>query len=268
MIRVAGAQIRQGIYYLNLRVPPAIQDAYDGHTHLRRSLKTSDPKVAEREVVLRKAEFHHKEQEISHKASIGDLVAKLPSDQLAAFKRAGGTLESLLAAFDTSKVASAFSVVGVTDYDDDGQTPALDKRLQKAADKAIHAELAADVVQEGKTLRALGEDVAIPGGDVIGLRELAEAYFVEEGTPKLSQRAYMYPVRRFIELHGDIPLADLTIDHLRIYETELKRLTSSRKGGVGSEFTGLAPYDTRCTQQGCEPSEIPHFVGAIERIFG
>ena len=228
--RVSGAECRGGRYFLNLRVPPALYDHF-GKTRLRAALKTADPRVAEREVMLRKAEFHRLETELARRADVSALVEQLPDDQRLAFNDAGGTLEGLLDAYERTRTAVAFASVG-DDYADDRPRERLEVDLERAQDQAALSVLTANAVREGKTLRNLGEPVEIPGGDVTGLRELANAYFEEKQTPELSRRTYEHAVRRFIELHGDVPLHDLTKAHLREYATALKTLSPSRKAGV------------------------------------
>lgn len=226
----AGTQTRGDRYFLNLRIPPALQ-AHFGKTHLREALKTADPKVAEREVMLRKADFHRLETEQARRADVSALVDQLPDDQRMAFQEAGGTLEGLLSAYERSRVALAFAAVG-DDYDDDRPRERLEVALERAQDHAALDVLTADAVRDGKALRNLGEPVDLPNGDVTGLRELANAYFEEKQTPELSKRTYEHAVRRFIELHGDVPLHALTKAHLREFASALKTLSPSRKDGV------------------------------------
>jgi len=230
LAKVSGTQTRGDRYFLNLRIPPALQ-AHFGKTHLRGALKTADPKVAEREVMLRRAEFHQLEKEQARRADVSAFVEELPGDQRLAFQEAGGTLEGLLSAYERRRAALAFAAVG-DDYDDDRPRQRLEIAIERAQDQAALDVLTADAVREGKALRNLGETVEIPGGDVTGLRELANAYFEKKQTPELSKRTYDHAVRRFIELHGDVPLHDLTKAYLREFATALKKLTPSRKDGV------------------------------------
>ena len=102
--KVAGTQTRGDRYFLNLRIPPALQ-AHFGKTHLRGALKTADPSVAEREVMLRKAEFHQLETELARRADVSALVEQLPDDQRTAFNDAGGTLEGPLRAYERTRRA-------------------------------------------------------------------------------------------------------------------------------------------------------------------
>lgn len=230
LVKVAGTQTRGDRYFLNLRIPLILQ-AHFGKTHLRDALKTADPRVAERQVMLRKAEFHQLETEQARLANVSAFVEQLPDDQRMAFQEAGGTLEGLSNAYERSCAALAFASVG-DDYDDDRPRERLEIALERAQDQAALDVLTADAVREGKALRNLGEAVEIPGGDVTGLRELANAYFEEKQTPELSKRTYDHAVRRFIELHGDVPLQDLSKTHLREFATALKKLTPSRRDGV------------------------------------
>ena len=80
LAKVAGTQTHGDGYFLNLRIPPMLQSHF-GKTHLRNSLKTADPRVAEREVMLRKAEFHRLEKEQAIRADVSAHVEELPDDQ-------------------------------------------------------------------------------------------------------------------------------------------------------------------------------------------
>lgn len=230
LAKVAGTQTRGDRYFLNLRIPPALQSHF-GKAHLRDALKTADPRVAEREVMLRRAEFNQLEKEQARRADLGALVEELPDDQRMAFQEAGGTLEGLLSAYERTHAALAFASVG-DDYDDDRPRERLEIALERVQDQAALDVLTADAVREGKALRNLGETVEIPGGDVTGLRELASAYFEEKQMPELSKRTYDHAVRRFIELHGDVPLHALTKAHLREFASALRKLSPSCKSGV------------------------------------
>ncbi|MEM6410928.1 MAG: site-specific integrase [Pseudomonadota bacterium] len=229
--KIEGTRIRAGTYYSNLRIPASLRARHGGKSHLVLSLRTSDPKRAEEDVLLLRAQLIDEARALDRRINAEAAIADLPPDQRRILEEAGG-VDSLIAELERTKEALAFSVVGKTDYESDIPTSRFGEELDRAADEAVHRKLRDTAVQEAKTLSALGFDAEMPGGYVRGLRELASAYFEEHGTPKLSQRAYLYPVRRFIELHGDLPLEEITVEHLRVFAQEAKSLTSSRKNGV------------------------------------
>ncbi|MEM9378187.1 MAG: DUF6538 domain-containing protein [Pseudomonadota bacterium] len=229
--KVEGTKVRGSTYYSNIRVPPPLRDRYPGKSHIVRSLETSDPKIAKRKVTSLVASRIDEEIKLERASKIEEAIQNLPIDQRRIVEDAGG-IDGLIAHYEVSKKAQAFAHVGVTDYITDVPTPSLELKIEEAQDRAAHEVLLDEAVQEAKTLRAVGRDVQIPGNKATDLRELAMAYIEAHGTPRVSHRSYLTPVRRFIELHGDIPLEDLRMEHLRIFPNELKNLTPSRKDGV------------------------------------
>ena len=229
--KVDGTKVRGDTYHLNLRIPVSLQARYDGKTHLRGSLRTSDHKVAAQAVMLARAKFVEEGRDAERRADLGVLVAGLRPDQRTLFEEAGGTLEGLLDALELSKEGLAFAAVGSSDYDSDMPVTPLERRLEEARDRVAYAELESQAVQEAKVLAALGEKVALPGS-AFGLVELAANYFDDKGTDQQTREAYGYVVRRFIEFHGDVALDDLTTAHLREYASAVSGLpavTSSKK---------------------------------------
>lgn len=210
-----------------------MRDAYPGKEHLERSLKTSDPATARKEVILAEADFI-RQIEARRAAKVQEAtLGKLTPEQRKLYFQAGG-LTGLLAAHEQTLISLKFMEAGdprIAAETDEDRDPLLDE-MEIAEHNAATSVITQKARSEAKTLKALGQGVSVPGGDVTGLRELAAAYFKAKGTPKLSQRAFLYPVRRFIELHGDLPLHELTMEHIRIFSTEIRKLTPSRKGGA------------------------------------
>jgi len=75
--------------------------------------------------------------------------------------------------------------------------------------------------RDGKVLRALGEDVELMG-EVFGLRELVEDY--APTVDRQTAEAVQTNVRRFIELHGDLPLNQIGPPHLREFIDAVAKL--------------------------------------------
>ncbi len=229
--KVAGTKIRGDTYYLNLRIPRQAQAAFGGKTHLRDSLKTSDPRQAARDVTLAEAEIIEATERARQGARLDDAIAALPADQKRLLDEAGG-LEGLLNEYQASRVAAAFSYVGSDDYGE--PMDPREARLQEAQDRAAQAVIVDDAKQEAKVLTALGQDVEpLPvDAGVTGLRELADAYCEAKNTAPQTREAIAAVVRRFIEYGGDLDLADLTTAHLREYASAAKglpKVTSSAK---------------------------------------
>lgn len=236
---VEGTVVRNGRYHLKMHIPLPIREFYANQPHVRRSLKTADPRQAEQAVTLQRAEFHQKEQEKERLANLPKLVDALRPDQRRLFDDAGG-LEGLLDAFQKSQTALAFAGVGRVDpshavagpdYQPPEPVEPLTARLEEAQDLAAYEVLRADAVAEGKTLKALGQKVKVPG-EVFGLGELADVYAEEKKQPNKTKGNFATVVRRFIEFQGDIALVDLTLAHLRDYGSAVLNLpkhTSSAK---------------------------------------
>jgi len=228
--KVDGTKVRGATYHLNIRIPAEAAELYPGKTHLRRSLRTADPREAARQVTLAQAELIEAVERARQRGTLADAVAGLPPEQRELYEAAGG-LEGLLRQYQATDTARAFLTAGgaLTDSELNGQEPAPGERYM--ADAAHRAELGAldHVAQaEAKVLRALGEDVPI----VNGLRELLAAYVRAKGTGNQTAEAMGSVVGRFIELHGDLPLEELTIAHLRDYASAIEGLpavTSSKR---------------------------------------
>ena len=243
---VAGTKVRGGVYFLNLRIPRDALAAYPGKTHLRDSLKTADPKVAQQKVTLAKADLIRACQEaagaVKQKAADAALaaaVATLTPDQRALYDQAGG-LAGLLARYTHSTEWLAKSREPLPELDP--PQPAPMSLYERWVEEEAEAEFARHIDREeqtlkaaGKTLQALGLSVDVPGG--FGLRELAKAYFAAKGTGGQTADAVLTICQRFVELHGDLPITHLTIAHLREYAEAAKGLPAVT---AGKEYKGLA----------------------------
>ncbi len=107
----------RGRYHAKIRIPKAIQNHYGGKTVHQESLKTSDPKEAEKKVraILAVMDAHHDKH--TAEESWQALARTLPSDQKALLDGAGG-LSGLLKKFEAGKTALAFmEASGPTDVD-------------------------------------------------------------------------------------------------------------------------------------------------------
>jgi integrase len=230
--KVKGTKLRNGVFHLNLRIPIEAAAAYPGLTHLRGSLRTSDPIEAARKVALAHAELIEAVNRARRGDTLADAVAALPSEQREAYDAAGG-LEGLLIAHmrDTAWLRKAQL-----------QAPAEVPEDATAYEKWVEAEAEAEFSRmvvateqaartRAKTLRAIGQEAEVPG-EVFGLRELLATYVKAKGTADQTAEAMGGVVSNFIELHGDLPLSELTIAHLRDYASAIEGLpavTSSKK---------------------------------------
>ena len=213
----AGTKVRGLTYHLNLRIPAAVAGHFPpGQTHVRGSLKTADPRAAQRAVRRHMVAFDDLAASDLAAETLRAAIDALPSEQRAVFDEAG-SLSALKTRHAQAPIARAFikAPAGLTESALVGEQPSITERVMaEAAHKAELAALDQVVATEAKALVALGvKGVKDPGA--FGLRELvddlASCTGVREATVKDQRRI----VDRFIGLHGDLPLTDLTIAHLR-----------------------------------------------------
>lgn len=239
-----GTRWRGGKLHLKLRIPVELAPLYDGKTHLEGSLKTADPKVAADAVTLVRGRFIKQAAEVRTAADSAAQLDKLTPAQRALYDEAGG-LDGLLKAFAATRTAQAFMLAGSPSFDagaeiedtPDGprkviggeeDLPPLQVEIEAAEHRAASAALAGQARLDAKTLRALGQKVEIPGGGD-GIAELAEDFAKEKGYTVQNLESLRYTVRRWIEFHGDLPLAELTRDHLYQFDQALRDLPVARE---------------------------------------
>ncbi|WP_406736860.1 hypothetical protein [Thioclava sp. GXIMD4215] len=228
---------------MKIRVDSRIRKEWDGKDIYQRSLKTSDPAQAKREVRAIRAIMDAQIDKAKAAEGIEALKRNLTKDQRALLDRSGG-VDGLLASFERGKIALAFRQAGVPadagDIDVEtyangapyklevgGLSSAEELAIAKAEHCAGSNELRAQVNAEGRALRQLGQNVALIG-DVFSLRDL-----VEEWAPAVDPQtadSARYFVRRFTEMHGEIAVKDLTAAHLRDFLKAVKGLPKITSG--------------------------------------
>jgi hypothetical protein len=172
-------------------------------------------------------------------AEIAGKVTALPADQQEKIKKAGSVWgagremvkQEASAAFVEAGLGAdyAFKEALGEEYDPDEREL---EEVQEGARVALHQK-------KGKALRdalTAAKIIEPTANAVIGLRTLLEKYCEAKGyihTSKVKNKTrgqYEYSVRRFIEYHGDLPVADLTKKHLSEFAADFVRLpVSSRK---------------------------------------
>jgi len=234
---------RNGRYQAKIRVPEAIRKHWDGKDVHQKSLRTSDPKVAEKEVRRIRAIMDAQLEQAKAEEGWQALARHLPPDQKALLDGAGG-LSGLKKQFGDGKAALALMAAGapadadtfdiqdgpdgapvkvVTDNVSDPEELQIAVAEHRAASAAVRSQTNA----RGRVLRQIGEDVDLVG-DVFSLRDL-----VEDWAPSVdlhtAENARTY-VRRFTEFHGEIALQDLTDDQFREFTDALKGLPKIQSG--------------------------------------
>ncbi len=222
-------QIRGGTYHLNLPLPVPLRPAHKGLAALRRSLKTSDPKVAERAARSAKADLDRDLAAVlaasAAEAQRDRLAAALPPDQRKLLEDVGG-IGGVLDELKTLRNTVAFLTAG-------SALPPTDESLGRAE----HLEAQADAAEtqaritvmsaEARKVRGLADALKLAPSDApkhtgesaAGLRGLAAAYAKARSYTVQNTVSLDYTVRRWIEFHGDMPLDQLTRLHLAEFDT-------------------------------------------------
>lgn len=224
--KVPGTQQRGATYHFNLPIPVVIRDLYDGRTAFRGTLKTSDPKIAEAKVRRQKTIFDDQVVAAQKKKDRDRLEALLSEDQRATLAEAGG-VEELAAHVKELRKVAAFITAGMGAETGDP----IQQRAQDASDRAFRDAILADVRGAKRIASALDIDLPEPPRGmhegVTGLRDVAERFLdAREYTEKNREKVF-YTLRRWTELHGDVPLAQIKREHLNQFDEALKALPPS-----------------------------------------
>lgn len=111
MQKITHTIILRGRYQAKIRIPKGIQKLYGGKVFYQKSLKTSDPKTAEKEVRAILAVMDAQLDQAKAEAGWLALARNLPADQRALLEGAGG-LPGLLKQFERGKAALKFIDAG------------------------------------------------------------------------------------------------------------------------------------------------------------
>jgi len=249
--KVEGTIQLRGRYQAKIRVPEQIQEHWGGKPIYQKSLKTSDPATAEKEVRAIRAVMDAQMNQAKAEEGWQALARNLPPDQKALLDSAGG-LSGLLTEFERGRKALAFMQAGMPsdagriDVDGGevehvkGDTFVIQKtgsppskvltdqvadpeelQIQQAEHQAASTAIRAQTNARGRVLRQIGQDVVLEG-DVFSLRDVIEKW-APTVDPQTADAARYY-VRRFTELHGEIAVTELTKAHLRDYADAIKGL--------------------------------------------
>jgi integrase len=193
-----------------------------------------------------------------------EAVASLPPDQRAVFDEAG-SVAALRAQYDGATIARAFMLAGAPTPDsrlnvEDGDlsyvrgdafvfqktktprkvidaepTPATisERDMVLAAHRAELEAFDRSIDLEAKTLHKLGEAVK---PSTFGLRELVTALAPLTGARADTVATQNRLADRFIDFHGDLPLQELTIAHLRTFADAYRDFPASSLPLRGMRF--------------------------------
>lgn len=222
--KVAGTQQRGGVYHFNLPIPKAISGLYGGKAAYRGTIKTADSKTAEAKVRRQRTIFDEQVSEQVRKEDQARLQELLSEDQRAALAALGG-VENLPAEVELLRKAAAFLTAGMGAEPPEDPTQA---RAQLASDRAYRESIVTDVRGAKRIAGAL--QVALPeptqGVDegVIGFQDIAERFLASKNYTAQNREKVLYTLRRWTELHGDIPIDQVKREHLNQFDEALKNL--------------------------------------------
>ncbi|RKF14070.1 hypothetical protein D6850_12935 [Roseovarius spongiae] len=258
MEKIEGAKLIGKTWHYYKRIPKRLVEAYGLPEFKRGSMHTKDPDKAKqlaRAMLAELDELAAKLDSVSERAKVfGDLSPKeqdrlesdiarnvkaLPADQRQLVQKAGGVWGAG-AAMRTHETLAAFQKAGLgADYalkDDMGEEYDPDHREREEVRDVADINLDE---RKGKALRdaLTAADVIEPTADAVtGLRSLMEQFCEAKGyvhtaaRQNKTRRQYEYAVRRFIEYHGDLPVADMEVAHLSSFSRDFLKLpVSSRK---------------------------------------
>ena len=200
---------------------------HDGRALLTGTLKTADPRKAADGVTLASARLIQQAEEVEQRADLNSLLVSLTPEQRSLYDEAGG-LEGLLALHARTLTAQAFILAG-TPADSQEDLHPLESEIAVAEHRSASAVLAGIARREAKTLRTLGHKVEVPGGDVSGVAELAEAFIRAKDYTIQNADSLRYTVRRWTEFNGDLPFAKLTRAHLAEFDDAARDLPVARE---------------------------------------
>lgn len=227
----------RGKYHAKIRVPDAILKHWGGKAVHQQSLKTSDPKTAEKEVRALRAVMDAQLNKAKAEDGLRALSRNLPPDQRALLDAAGG-LSGLVDELGRGRQGLAFIRAGepsgpvFVDIESgpnaepvpvivDQEVDLEELQLERGIHATILETLRAQANARGRVLRKLGKDVELDG-DVFSLRDVLEKW-----SPTVDAQtadAARYYVRRFTELHGEIAVTDLKTEQLRDFAEEIRGL--------------------------------------------
>jgi hypothetical protein len=239
--KVPGTKIRGTTYHLNLAVPVELQAKYGGEQILRRTLRTGDPREAERQVRAQRAEFDAAILKRRMRAERDRLIAALDPDDRALLAELGGP-EGLLSELKNLRSQVAFELASQTPAWAAGTDPAeieeetratrVSAARERAATNAELSLLNSEARRVKRLAKTLGEDPppapAYMQESAFGLRDLAVSFADAKGWTVQNRQALTYTVRRWIELHGDLPLEKITRQQLGEFARAASKLPSAR----------------------------------------
>jgi hypothetical protein len=230
---------RGGKYHLNIPIPASIRPEYGGKVAYERTTGSSDPKEAERQVTAQRAHMDTQVKEAQRRANQARLKSLLDPADATAVETVGGP-SGLSPTIESLRVQMAFLMAGqgATDFpEDEDLAPDAMREIQIKAEQAAQTAFADTIKAETRRLKgaAAALDEAVPptptflDEGVTGIRELAERMADDKSYTKQLRDSLRYTVRRWVELHGDMPISRWEKSHLSAFADALKGLPITRE---------------------------------------
>jgi len=253
--KVAGTKLRGTTYHLNIPIPAPIRHLYGGKVAFEKSTGSSDPKEAERQVREQRTAFDRQVKDSQRKADQARLKLLLDPADASTVDSLGGAQNLPKAIADLRKwmafrvLDHAKSKPGPMDRDPEdeeeegegedlppGVMGEIEIKARLAAYQAFQDTVTAEIRRLKGAATTLGEAVpptpAFLDEGVAGVRELAERMANDKGYTKQLRDALRYTVRRWIELHGDVPISKWQKSHLNAFADALKGVPITREKRV------------------------------------
>jgi len=210
------------------------------------SLKTRDDSVAQGEALKKLREAYSQRDAALLKHNRDTDLGTMPLEAQRIVMEAGGVDE--FASEVTMHVKSA-NLIRATlgaltgrmiDFEDgkfyELEVPRLEREhaeIEEAGDRGALAKMEEIIRGHSRILARLGVEVEearkIEKLSDPGLPEVLDHYAKETAMSAATRRHYTYAVRRFTELHGDLPMNDFTLSHLREFSDKILEVPTSTK---------------------------------------
>jgi integrase len=221
------------IWHFQRAIPPDVKGKVDPELFKEKSLKTADRRAAEKLVRPFIVKTDAAIDRARALARTPDLVADLTPAERAELASAGGSAalfgEVQQDIKDHRLINTSADLISIVDDDFvAGRLEAQLRRLEGKTERAQLDELAQIIREKSRTLHKLGvvvdEIKTIAGASDPGLYDVVDDWKRTTNQPEQTVRQFTYAVRRFCEVNGDLPVRELTKDHIRTFADRLPEL--------------------------------------------
>jgi len=229
-------QVGKGrIWYFQRAVPSDVRPYVDKKKALWSvSLRTDSRAQAERMVHKHIAETDEIIRFARLQLDQDGAIDNLPAADRRELDDAGG-VRGLISEVNADLLSSRFldASIGLVDPDRVDRRLAQSDALDDAETLTRLSLLRKSIAEKAILLNKVGVEVdaaqKLVRASAPGFNEVLDQFAQEGDLPDQTVRQYRYPVRRFIELHGDLALDHVTKEHLREFANTIPNLPVSHK---------------------------------------